>query len=204
MEPIDYSDITQEATKLSEGLIVVAGPDRAVNARTVRAIEFALAEKVGPVYRIGAEDGTSHFRVRNVDATGITQPGESLDVDERKGLWREWIVGFRRNVLTHEPAVIAIDDIDLLFPEMRFKALRNAMLGSVVIVSVQADDLDSATNRVIDISDKDSRMLFAAGLEMMLVHSPQGCYRLGANEDFLLRIDVTEELRRKITDSSSV
>lgn len=204
MEPLDYSDITEEATKLSEGLIVVAGPDRAVNARAVRAIEFALAEKVGPVYRIGAEDGDSHNRVQHVDSTGIAVPAEALDADERRGLWREWVVGFRRNVLTHEPAVITIDDIDLLFPEMTLRALRNAMLGTVVVVSVQADDVDSIVRMMNPDFNADSLTLLAAGLEMMLIHSPGAGIQLGENGFSLATIDITEEFRRKITALESV
>lgn len=204
MEPLDYSDITEEATKLSEGLIVVAGPDRAVNARTVRAIECALAEKVGPVYRIGAEDGTSHFRTIHVDSARITLSVDSLDADEKKDLWREWVVDFRRNVLTHEPAVIVIDDIDLLFPEMTLRALRNAMIGSVVVFSVQADDVVSIARKMNPDVDGDSLALFSACLEMMLIHSPLHGSYLEANSCPLVRIDVTEELRREIMALDSV
>jgi hypothetical protein len=202
METVDYFDFVNKASELPEGLVVITGPDRNTNSQTVSNIEMCIAERVGPVYRIGNDTGESHPRVIHFKPLEIYVPEQDNASEdswqEELRQWEQWEQDFRKTVSAHDPAAIIIDGLDVSAPGLANKALRHAMGNTIVVVSVQSHGFQPALETILEASGKGNSNTLAAALEMILFQWPNidpvsGDYILSS-----ANLDVNKEVRKII------
>lgn len=201
MEKSSHLDFIEKASQLPEGLVVITGPDREKNTGLVRLTEEAIANRAGPVYRVGGETPAADSRIRHFQTYHqMYEPNGRIpgSLEEEVDQWQEWDNKFRWQVSSHEPAAIIIEDLDMVSGGFAYKAIKNALNGTTVVVSVRADSFQDALECIHDSSGQDDGRLLSAALEMVLIQSSVIDPVTGQNSFSISSLELNDESRANI------
>lgn len=203
MKTSTYSEFIETASKLPYGLVVIAGPDRTQNTGTVRLIERHIAERTGPVYRIGGPVPHDSPRIHHIETFTQTYDTvedipEDKEAEELKRFYA-WERNFKFSVLANDPAALVIADLDQVSSTLSYTAQHSALVGSIVVVSVVADSVQEALEFIFDASGAKTGFELTASLRLALFQWPEIDPESGQGTLESENFEITDSIRDTIS-----
>lgn len=202
MKTSTYQEFIETASKLYHGLVVIAGPDRVQNTGTVLELERHIAEHTGPVYRIGGA-APENPRVRHLEAfqqayETVEDIPEDKQAEELKRFYA-WERKLKFDVLANDPGALIIPDLDRVSATLSARAQQSALVGALVVVSIEAGSIQEAFEFILDASGMDTGYLLASALKMALYQWPDTDPETGQEILASKSLDITNEVQVTIS-----